>query len=135
MVHQILDQPYQSFFRHLLCVLDSYDVAVQPDLRAHILRFFMKASALKLGCNHPISIVLYHLQEQQILEDVTLIAFDVIMDVARENLDPKDVEVCRLRRLYCTLLKRRLQWAAVESWGQRFLKQYEDVFGQFHPFY
>jgi len=132
MVHQILDQRHQSFFRHLLTALNSYEVTLQPDLRAHILRFFMKASALKWGCNHPISIILYHLQEQQILEDVTLIAFEVIMDIARENLDPTDVEVCYLGEFYCRILNNRFQWAALESWGQRFLKQYEDVLGQFH---
>jgi hypothetical protein len=134
MAHQILDQRSQSFFRHLLSALDSYNVALQPDLRAHILRFFMKASALKLGYNHPISIVLYHLQEQQILEDVTIMAFEVLMDVARENLDPTDLEVWHLREIYCRILKKRLQWAAAESCGQRFLKQYEDVLGQFHVY-
>ncbi len=132
MVHQILDQRHPSFFRYLLSALDSYEVTLQPDLRAHILRFFMKASALKWGCNHPISIILYHLQEQQILEDVTIIAFEVLMDVARENLDPTDPEVWYLRERYCEILKERLQWAAAESCGQRFLKQCEDVLGQFH---
>src|SRR5437764_1120979 len=41
MVHQILDQPYQSFLEHILSALDNYYVAVQHDLRAHILRFLI----------------------------------------------------------------------------------------------
>jgi tetratricopeptide (TPR) repeat protein len=132
MTPQILDQPPQSFFRFLLNTFNDSDLVLFPDFRAHIQRFFMKVSATTLGCNHPISVVLYHLQEPQILEDVTKIAFEVLMDVVGENAEPANPEVWSLRDFYCVTLQWRREWAAAESYGQRFLKQCEEVFGRVH---
>lgn len=132
MTSQILDQPPQSFFRFLLNTFDDHNLASCPDLRAHILQFFTKASAATLGCNHPISVVSYHLQEQQILADVVKIAFEVLMDVVGENAEPTNPEVWSLRDFYCRALALRGEWAAAESYGQRFLKQCEEIFGRVH---
>jgi hypothetical protein len=128
MAYQIL-QPHQSFFRHPLSAFDDRDLALYPDLSAHILRFFTTASATKLGCKHPVTIILYHLQEPQILADVVTMALEVLMDVAGEKLDP---EVWSLKDFYCSILRWRGEYAAAESYGQRFLKQFEEVFGRFH---
>ena len=132
MAHQILDQPHQSLFRNLLYAFNDFGMTLQLDLRAHVLRFFTKASATKLGCNHPISVVLYHLQEPQILADIVTIAFEVLIDLVGGKLDPQNLEIWSLRHYYCGILVNQGDYAAAESYGQRLLKQCEEVFGRFH---
>jgi tetratricopeptide (TPR) repeat protein len=132
MTHQIFLQLHQCLLRYLLQAFHDNDMAMYPELRTHLLRFFTKVSARTLGCNHPISIVLYHWQEQQIFADVVTPIFEVMMDVSGEDINPTNDEVWRTKDRYCYILKRKGDYAAAESHGLRFLKQSEEIFGRLH---
>ena len=114
---QIFGHIHQSLFRYLLDTFNNHDLAAHPDLRTHLLRFFTKASTAILGCNHP---VLYNLQEEQILADVVKPAFEVLMDVSGEDLNPTSDEAWRIKEYYCRLLMGQKDYAAAESYGLRF---------------
>jgi tetratricopeptide (TPR) repeat protein len=59
-------------------------------------------------------------------------AFEVLMDVVGENAEPTNPEVWSLRDFYCGTFALRGEWAAAGSYGQRFMKQCEEVFGRVH---
>ena len=130
--HRALDQQHQSLFRELLFVFSDRDWTMYPDLSTHILRFFTKTSAAKLGCNHPLSIVLYHFQEQQVFTDTVRPALEVLMNVFGENLDPISEEFWYIKEDYCTMLRDRGDYVVAQSHGLRFLKQSEEVYGRLH---
>jgi hypothetical protein len=132
MFHQVLDQQSQGLFSLLFFAFSDNDWSLYPDLRTHVLRFFTKVSAARLGCNHPMSIVLYHMQEQDIFASAVTPAYEVLMDVSGENLSPEHEEVWRIKDNYCSMLRRRGEYAAVDSHGLRFLNQCEEVFGRLH---
>jgi len=132
MTHQFFLQFHQCFLRYLLYAFYDVDMAKYPELRTHLLRFFTKLSARTLGCNHPISVILYHWQEQQIFADVVTPVFEVMMDVSEGNINPTNDEAWRMKNRYCKILKTKGDCAAAESHGLRLLKQSEEVFGRLH---
>jgi tetratricopeptide (TPR) repeat protein len=132
MTHKVLEQQPTSLFRLLFFGFDNRDWTFFPGLRTYLLRFFTKSSAGKLGCNHPISVVLYHLQEQQIFADAVRPVFEVLLDALGENLDPANHDFWEIRSKYCFSLIEQREYAAAESYGLRFLKQSEEVFGRLH---
>jgi tetratricopeptide (TPR) repeat protein len=132
MVHKVLEQQPKNLFGPLLHGLSDSDLALFPSLRTSLLRFFTKSSIAKLGCNHPISVVLYHWQEQQISTDAVSPVFEVLVDAFGENPDPENNEAWEIRSYYCVLLREQGKYAAAESHGLRFLKQSEEVFGRLH---
>lgn len=132
MVHKVLEQQPINLFRVLFYGLSDDDLSLFPDLRTSLLRFFTKISVGRLGCNHPISVVLYHWQEQQIFTDAINSFFEVLVDVFGENLDPENDESWSIRRDYCGSLRGQREYAAAESHGLRFLKQSEEAFGRLH---
>ena len=129
MMNQILAQQPEGLLRHLLNAFADNDWAFYADLRSHVLQFFTKISAAKLGCNHPISIALYHLQEQQLLADAVIPAFEVLMDGSGDILDAEDDEGWQTREYYRRTLIDREEFAAAESHTLHSLKQAEEVFG------
>lgn len=132
MVHEVLEQQPENLFILLLYGFSDGDWAVFPGLSTYLLRFFTKVSAGKLGCNHPISVVLYHLQEQQVFAEVTSPVFEVLMDEFGESLGPTNFESWALRYYYCNVLGEQGEYAAAESHGLCFLKQSEEAFGRLH---
>jgi tetratricopeptide (TPR) repeat protein len=133
MTHKVLEQQPTSLFRLLFFGFKGGDWTFFPGLRTDLLRFFTKSSAGKLGCNHPISIVLYHLQEQQIFADAVRPVLEVLVDAFGENLDPaNDDDYWNTRIGYCVSLRDQREYAAAESHGLRFLKQSEEAFGRLH---
>jgi tetratricopeptide (TPR) repeat protein len=132
MVHKILEQQPKDLFIQLSYGLSDEDLSLFPGLRTSLLRFFTKSSVGKLGCNHPISVVLYHWQEQQIFADAVGPFFEVLVDVFGENLDPENNEFWEIGSHYCASLRQQREYAAAESHGLRFLKQSEEAFGRLH---
>jgi tetratricopeptide (TPR) repeat protein len=132
MVHKVLEQQPKDLFIRLSYGLSDEDLSLFPGLRTSLLRFFTKSSVGKLGCNHPISVVLYHWQEQQIFADAVSPFFEVLVDVFGENLDPEKNEFWETRSYCCGSLKQQREYAAAESHGLRFLKQCEEAFGRLH---
>jgi len=132
MVHKVLEQQSKGLFRLLFYGFGNDDWTFFPALRTYLLRFFTKASARKLGCNHPISVVLYHLQEPQIFADAVRPVFEVLVDAFGENLDPADDDAWETRGHYCISLRKQGEYAAAKSHGLRFLKQSEEAFGRLH---
>jgi tetratricopeptide (TPR) repeat protein len=132
MVHKVLEQQSKSLFGLLFFGFNEGDWTSFPGLRTYLLRFFTKSSAGKLGCNHPISVILYHLQEQQIFADAARPVFEVLVDAFGENLDPPNDYSWNIKRHYCMSLRQQREYAAAESHGLRFLKQSEEAFGRLH---
>lgn len=130
--HKVLEQQPKSLFRLLFYAFSDDDWTFFPGLRTYLLRFLTKSSAGKLGCNHPISVVLYHLQEQQISADAVRPVFEVLVDAFGENIDPANDDSWDTRRDYCFSLRDQGEYAAAESHGLRFLKQSEEAFGRLH---
>jgi tetratricopeptide (TPR) repeat protein len=133
MAKQVLERPHKDLLKNLLYLLGGNEWFMFPDLlRTSLLRFFTKLSAATLGCNHPISVCFYHLQEQEIIADVTITAFEVLMDIARERSDPSNRDVWDLKLVYCRLLRERGEYTTAQSYVLQFLKQCEDVFSGVH---
>jgi tetratricopeptide (TPR) repeat protein len=130
--HQVLDQQSQSLFENLFHAFTDSDWTTYRDISTHLLRFFTKVSVTRFGCNHPISIILYHLQEHQILTDAVTPAFEILMDVFGENGNPTDEEIWSIKANYCLLLTNRGDYAAAESYATRSLKQCGEVYGRLH---
>jgi tetratricopeptide (TPR) repeat protein len=132
MVHKVLEQEPENLFILLFYGFSDGDWALFPGLSTYLLRFFAKSSAGILGCSHPISVVLYHLQEQEIFAEATSPVFEVLMDAFGENLGPTNFESWALRYYYCNVLGEQGEYAAAESHGLCFLKQSEEEFGRLH---
>jgi hypothetical protein len=132
MFHRILDQKSLGLFRELFSTFNVGRWAIHPDLRAHLLRFFTKIAAATLGCNHPICIVLYHLQGQELFPDAVRPAFEVLMDLFEEDPHGMVGEVWNLKEYYCRIMKRQGDYFAAQSICLRALKQSEDVYGRLH---
>jgi tetratricopeptide (TPR) repeat protein len=130
--HQVLDEQSQSLFPNLFFTLGDPMWAKHLDLSKRLLQFFTKLSVAKLGCNHPISIILYHLQEKQIFADTIGPAYEVLMDVSEESFSPTNGELWLTKRLYGNILRQREDYAAAELRTLRSLKQCEEALGRLH---
>lgn len=130
--HQVLDEDPQNLLSQLFYAISDRDWAKHLDLYWRLLQFFTKLSAAKLGCNHPISIVLYHLQEQRTLADAIRPTFEVLMGVCEENLSPTNEELWQLKVVYCNTLIQLGDDATAESYALRSLKQCEEANGRLH---
>jgi hypothetical protein len=130
MVHKVLEQQPKNLFALLFRGFNDDDWTFFPGLRTNLLRFCTKSSAGKLGCNHPVSVVLYHLQEQQIFTDAVRPVLEVLVDAFGENLGPANDDSWEIRTHYCISLIEQREYAAAESHALRFLKQSEEAFGQ-----
>jgi tetratricopeptide (TPR) repeat protein len=129
MVHKVLEQQPKYLFMQLIYGLSDDDLTLFPSLRISLLRFFTKSSVGTLGCNHPISVILYHWQEQQIFADAVSPFFEVLVDAFG---DLENNEFWDARSYYCGSLRQQREYAAAESHGLRFLKQSEEAFGRLH---
>jgi tetratricopeptide (TPR) repeat protein len=135
MFHRILDQKSLRLFGLLFYAFNVFNVgdwAMHSDLSAHLLRFFTKIAAARLGCKHPICIVLYHLQGQELFADAVRPAFEVLMDLFNEVPHSTVGEVWNLKEYYCRIMKRQGDYFAAQSICLRALKQSEDVYGRLH---
>lgn len=135
MFHRILDQKSLRLFGLLFYAFNVFNVgdwAMHSDLNTHLLRFFTKIAAAKLGCKHPICIVLYHLQGQELFADAVRPAFEVLTNLFEEVPHSTVSEVWNLKEYYCRIMKRRGDYFAAKSICLRALKQSEDVYGRLH---
>jgi len=130
--HRVLDEQCQSLFSVLFHALSDPKWAKHLDLSMRLLQFFTKSSAAKLGCNHPISIVLYHLQEKRTFADTVRPAYEVLMDASEESLSPTSEELWLTKSRYGNILRQREDYAAAELHALRSLKQCEEVLGRLH---
>ena len=85
--YRVLDDQSHNLFSRLFYALSDSGWTEHLNLYQHLLQFFTKSSAAKLGCNHPMTIVLYHLQEQRTFADAVRPVFEVVMDVCEESLN------------------------------------------------
>lgn len=132
MFHRILDQSPPELFRLLFYAFNFGDWTMHSDLSAHLLRFFTKMAAARLGCNHPICIVLYHLQGRELLTDAVRPVFEVLMNLFEENLHGIVDEVWNLKVYYCRIMQKQRDYFTAKSICLRALKQSEEVYGRLH---
>jgi hypothetical protein len=132
MFHRILGQKPLGLFRLLFFAFNDDDWAMHSDLSAHILRFFTKIAAARLGCNHPICIVLYHLQGQELFGDAVRPVFEVLMDLFEEDSHSTVREVWDLKVCHCCIMRKYGGYFAAKSTCLRALKRSEDVYGRLH---
>ena len=124
MVNAVLDEQPRSLLRHLFGTFKPRDWLRFPELILHLLRFFSKSSVLKFGCKHPISILLYHLSEQDIFEGATEAAHNVMIDISEQH---KSSATTILKEDLCQLLIDRDDFLAAESRVLKFLRQSEEL--------
>jgi hypothetical protein len=75
-----------------------------PDVRRSLLRYFTKLAAMRLGIQHPLTVVLFHLLD----ENVAVLCMTPALQIAtksaeRETLYVDDISL-RLRHAYCCML-------------------------------
>lgn len=132
MFHRILDQNPLKLFRLLFYAFNIGDWAMHSDLSAHLLRFFTKMAAARLGCNHPICIVLYHLQGQELFTHAVRPVFEVLMNLFEEDPHGTADEVWNLKEYYCRIMQKQRDYFTAKSICLRALKQSEEVQGRLH---
>ena len=132
LMSRALELQGEKLLRYLIDAFTDEEWLCVPDLKTHVLRYFTKLSVAKLGCKHPLSIFLYHMQEAEILAAAGKPVYLVLMAVYKENFDATDVGLWRLRDDYCRILRKHKDYAAAESYGMRFLKEAQECYGRNH---
>jgi hypothetical protein len=130
---QILQPQNTSLLGVLINILNNPDITDFPGLKIQLLRYFTKRTVVKLGCKHPLSVILFHLQESEIFVAALEPAFLQMIAILEENLDQTAVEISTLKAMYVFTLWGRGDHTASESRLQRYLEQSEVAFGRTHP--
>lgn len=132
MMSTVLSKQSRSLMRLLLRTFGGEGWDRFPELRANLLRHFAKVAVVRLGRFHPLTAILFSLQETEVLEMVLESAFPLLVDVLDEKLDPTDDESRFLRVDYCFLLRERKNYIAAEKYGRLFLADSERLRGKNH---
>ena len=95
-----------------------------PDIRQHVLRFFASTSAIVHGRDHPLSIILLHMQDTEILLQSSRPIFELMTDVFR-SYPVTNAATWRVRLGLCDLLRRQGSYEAAESVALKLLKEFQ----------
>lgn len=128
LAHALLDQQPRSLLRHLFRVFGDKKWTDFQKLRIHLLRYLAKCAVQRFGCKHPVSITLYHLQEEEVFLRASDKAYKVMIDVSDQHQDRGASLV--LKQDLCDMLIKRKDHAAARSHIVHFLRQAEDTQGR-----
>ncbi len=87
---------------------------------------------MRLGHSHSLSIILFHLQDEGVLESALKQIFLILLNTLKKKLDLIDDEMQFLRVDFCFLLRQRRNYASAECYGLRFLREAKRVHGWCH---
>ena len=105
LIHQACDMLEEALQNDPACLIVFLMIAFKsqnwgqvPDLRARLWRYITRLALLKHGCNHPLSIIAYHPQEQPIFSGACEAAENIIepwegLVKIREEMDKIDEEM------------------------------------------
>lgn len=96
--------------------------------------FFAKASVARLGCHHPLSVLLFHLHEEATFAGVIEPACQFLMTCLEERQDLTPDEVWQLKNDVIQLLIRRGHFATAAACARQFLNETEKWWGRKHRF-
>ena len=132
MVRKILHQNHKHLLRILFYIFCGNKWAKFSELKLRLLRFLTKMAMISLGCNHPLSTILYHIQAQSVLADAIDRAHEIMIAESEKIHEPVNKEIWKLRRDYCEILLRQGDYASAEMIALRALNRSEGVNGWNH---
>lgn len=75
-----------------------------PGLRHSLLRYLTKLAATKLGTQHPLTIILFHLMDEDVASYAMDAALQLVIQVAEREQTVLDESALSLRHAYCCML-------------------------------
>jgi tetratricopeptide (TPR) repeat protein len=125
MVRQVLSAPYGDLLRVLLLLFrdESFDNFLE--IRQHVLGFFANTSKILHGRDHPLSTILLHMQDADILLQSCSPVLELMTDMLQSYVS-SNAATWRVRLGLCDLLRRQGSYEAAESVALKLLKDYED---------
>jgi tetratricopeptide (TPR) repeat protein len=127
----IVHQRYPGIIRILLEILEDENWEDFPEVKIQILRFFTRVSVTKVGCKHPLSILLFHLQNDVVLSAVSETALQQMIAILQDDGNEYSAsEVRHLERYYAESLRRHKNYSAAEYHARKNLERYQEVYGR-----
>jgi tetratricopeptide (TPR) repeat protein len=125
MVRQVLSEPYGDLLRVLLLLFrdESFDNFLK--IKQHVLSFFANTSKILHGRDHPLSTILLHMQDADILLQSCSPVLELMADML-QSYASSSAATWRVRLGLCDLLRRQRSYEAAESIALKLLKDYED---------
>jgi hypothetical protein len=120
-ISQFLENPLQSI-REMLMTLSVVNTSIQPGLRQHMLGFLARLFEARIGINHGLTIVAYHLSkhpEQPALSDT---AMRCMLRNLQTNLGSTHPITFKAETANVRLLRRRGEWNRAHEAGSRLLE-------------
>ena len=78
--HEVLEEGAVELLRAVVSWLYHPAYNKFPEARLHVLRFLARLSAAKLGTRHPLSVVLFHVLDDEVFSDIIRPYFEVMKD-------------------------------------------------------
>lgn len=125
MVRQVLNEPYGDLLRVLLLFFRDESFDKFPEIRQHVLGFFAGTSRILHGRNHPLSTILLHAQDVEILLQSCSPVFELMTDIFK-SYALNNAATWRVRLGFCEILRRQRSYDAAESVALKLLKGCED---------
>lgn len=132
--HEVLHRPHVHLVRTLLNAFGKKHWFRFPELKAHMFSFFAKACMARLGCHHPLSVLLFHLHEEATFTGAIEPAYKFLMTSFEERGDLTPDEVWQLKNDFIQLLIRRGDYATAAAYTRQFLNENEKWWGRTHRF-
>lgn len=130
-IKSVLEHPSRSFFSNLYNHFGSHKWDKFESLRIHILKYLREMSAVLLGPNHPLTIILGHLAIEGFLQSVSGPALEIILDVYGPALDSMHPDVIQTERSLCKVLRRQNEFPKATGRVITMLEHSEQVNGRY----
>jgi tetratricopeptide (TPR) repeat protein len=127
----ILEQPSRSFFPNLYNHFGSHKWDEFESLRLQILQYLKGMSAVLLGTNHPLTIILRHLAIEGFLKNVSEPALKIMLDVYAHTLYSMHPDVIQAERSLCMVFRRQNEFSTATDRVTTMLRHSEQVNGRY----
>jgi hypothetical protein len=127
LVHPVISQPFRGFLAVLYLFFSDQLFNDFPELRQHLLHFFAKTSFIVHGKENPLSLILFHAQDLEVLFGSTMPVFELMKDIFKNNLVQRGIEVWCLKVGSIAVLRRRGDYEAAESTSLKLLAESEEL--------
>jgi hypothetical protein len=112
---QVMSQPYNDLLRNVLVIFLRQWWLAFPRVRAELLRYLTKLAAMKLGCKHPFTIVLFHFIDEDVLLRSAESALQIAITAAESERMLLRRSAWTLNHSYCCLLLDRKEHKAAAA--------------------
>ncbi len=129
MVAQILGQPYHGRLRMLYMLFCDTLFDEYPELKRHLLRYFANTAVATLGSEHPLSRVIFHMQDVGVLSGSSRPVLELMTEAFKNHFGCATTEGWHLKCGICYLLKRQKDYRSRKSFALKLIAEYEEVKG------